>query len=123
MSEPGKVAKGGNGISRSASERTKSINSLNDQYIRVVSNIEREATKAADAGDEKRERQLDALRERLSETRRNYAMNMLGSRAVKNAAKGLSQSELRNFLSMWGGAMDVEVPRSQYMRRRNNRRG
>lgn len=113
MAEPGRITSGG-------LQRTKSINSLNDQYIRVIARIENEANKAALAGDEKRERQLDALRKNLSETRRSYAMNMLSSPAVRKAAKGLSQRDLETFIGPWGGVMDVQVPVRQY--RRNNRR-
>lgn len=102
------------------SGRTKSLNSLNEQYIRVVSRLEQEANRAAQSGDVNRERQLDALMNRLSETRRNYAINMRGSRAVKNATKGLSQREIEQFIGAFGGAADVQVPVRQY--RRNNRR-
>lgn len=111
MAEPGKVAKGGSAVSRSASGRTKSIEDIARQVNRIWIGL-----------GENSNGRMETTRKAYLRYQRNMLNSPTMQRAMKSAGVN-SEQDRQMFLSSFGAGMQVQVPQSQYMRRRNNRRG
>ena len=93
MSEPGVM-------------RTKSISQIAAQFLRLWNGIGREGSQAR--------------RDAISEAYVRYQLNMQKSPAMQRAMKAAgvkTEADKDKFMSSFGGSVDVQVPRSQYMRK------
>lgn len=107
-------------MSEPRTNRTKSLADIQDQYLRLRWNLERQIRQAERKGDTARAIQLAGRGSRIGYAKAKYNTGIRGSRAMEEATKGMTQAEKDIFMSSFGGSMDVKVPVRQY--RKNNRR-
>ena len=123
MREPPKITQAnGAKVSRQAAERTKSIADIRKQANRIQQEIiNRIGTPLqVPSGEGSRYRRAEEIVQRYM----NNAMNSSTMQRAYRVAGGRPNNaqDINDFTSSFGKSREIQIPRSQYMRRRNNRR-
>lgn len=120
MSEPGKYGRVWvSGLEKRASAEGKTRAQLNRQIDRIY-NATQEALNGLPKNSPERQRIYDRYA-RVGDIYNQYLDNMNTSRRMDSAIRKY-HDEVGTYSGVSGYIDDVVIPRSQYMRRRNNRR-